>query len=213
MWDIWKRNRGFALLRLRMALLIGTGNTGKLVSFGAQETHEYVSDVLDAGALARFGRVEVEPGSNGYELLTRTGNVEQPVRGWTDWEPLKADSVGSPAGRFLQWKAVLHAGGVVGSVGVNYLPVNAAPVVDEVVVVPGARLNAQPQATQPQTVNISLPSSSQGATVTFDGSANVVPRSKTGRPLRRAGRRTTTTATTWCSRSTCAAMASTCGGC
>jgi len=36
--------------------------------------------VLDAGALARFGRVEVEPGSTGFDLLTRTGNVEQPVR-------------------------------------------------------------------------------------------------------------------------------------
>ena len=35
--------------------------------------------MLDAGALARFGRVEVEPGSKGYELWTRTGNVEQPA--------------------------------------------------------------------------------------------------------------------------------------
>ena len=92
-------------------ILIGTGNTGKLLLRSAQsETHEYASDVLDAGALARFGRVEVEPGSAGYELLTRSGNVEQPVRGWSDWEPLKDGSVASPAGRFLQWKAVLHTG-------------------------------------------------------------------------------------------------------
>jgi hypothetical protein len=81
--------------------------------------------------------------------------------------------VASPAGRFLQWKAVLHAGGVVGSVGVNYLPVNAAPVVDEVAVFPGARLNTQAQQAQPQTVNINLPSSNQGAVVTFDASSNV----------------------------------------
>ena len=46
-------------------LLIGTGNTGKLFTLGAAEKHEYASDVLDAGALARFGRVEVEPGSTG----------------------------------------------------------------------------------------------------------------------------------------------------
>ena len=52
----------------------------------------------------------------------------------------------------------------VGSVGVNYLPVNSAPVVDELVVVPGARLNhAELMASQPQTVNISLPSSGQPA--------------------------------------------------
>ena len=33
------------------------------------EKHEYASDVLDAGALARFGRVEVEPGSAGYRTV------------------------------------------------------------------------------------------------------------------------------------------------
>ncbi len=164
--------QGLCLAPAANGLLIGTGNTGKLVSFGAQETHAYVSDVLDAGALARFGRVEIEPGSKDYELWTRTGNVEQPVRGWTDWELLKGDSVASPAGRFLQWKVVLHEGGLVGSVGVNYLPVNAAPVVDEVAVFPGARLNTQAQPAQPQNVNIALPSSGQNAVVTFDASSN-----------------------------------------
>ena len=165
--------QGLCLTPTAHGLLIGTGNTGKVVLFGAQETHEYVSDVLDAGALARFGRIEVEPGSKEFDLQTRTGNVDQPVRGWTDWEPVKDGAVASPAGRFLQWKAVLHSGGVVGNVGVNYLPVNSAPVVDELVVVPGARLNSQPQPVQQQTMNISLPSSGQGPTVTFDSSSNV----------------------------------------
>ena len=165
--------QGLALATTPSKIFVGTGNTGKLFSLGAQETHEYLSDVLDAGAMARFGRVEVEPGSSGYELLTRTGNVEQPVRGWSEWQPLRAGGVASPAGRFLQWKAVLRREGKLGSVGVNYLSVNAAPVVDDVVVVPGARLNAAAQqASQSQTVNISLPSGSQGqATVTFDAGA------------------------------------------
>jgi hypothetical protein len=152
-------------------IFIGTGNTGKLYALDSAKKHEYSSDVLDAGALARFGRVEVEPGSSGYEFMTRSGNVEQPVRGWSDWQPLKDGSVASPAGRFLQWKAVLRAGATVGSVGVNYLPVNAAPVVDELVIVPGARVNTQNLAgSQPQTVNIAFPSSSQGNTITFDAS-------------------------------------------
>ncbi len=138
-------------------VLIGTGNTGKLCLLGAAEKHEYASDVLDAGALARFGRVEVEPGSSGYEIFTRSGNVAQPVRGWSDWQPLKEGAIDSPPGRFLQWKAVLHANGIVGSVGANYLPVNAAPVVDELVVATGARVNPQGQMTgQPQTVNIAF---------------------------------------------------------
>lgn len=137
-------------------LLIGTGNTGKLVLLGATEKHEYASDVLDAGALARFGRIEVEPGSANYEILTRTGNVEQPVRGWTDWQPLNDGSVASPPGRFFEWKAVLRSGGVVGSVGVNYLPVRSAPVVDQLVVVPGARVNQQAQSGGQQTVSITF---------------------------------------------------------
>jgi hypothetical protein len=164
--------QGLSLAVAENGLLIGSGNTGKLFRFGAATSqHEYASDVLDAGALARYGRIEVEPGSAGYELWTRTGNVEQPVRGWSDWQPLKDGVVASPAGRFFEWKAVLHSGGTVGSVGVNYLPVNSAPVVDELVVVPGARVNAQNQSnSQAPTVNISLPSSNQNA-VTFDSNS------------------------------------------
>ncbi|MGA2085839.1 MAG: hypothetical protein ABSG60_10000 [Terracidiphilus sp.] len=174
--------QGLSLASTENGLFIGSGNTGKLFRFGAAaEKHEYASDVLDAGVLARFGRVEVEPGSAGYELLTRSGNVEQPVRGrgdwgWSDWQPLKDGAVASPAGRFLQWKAVLNAGGTVGSVGVNYLPVNSAPEVDELMVVPGARVNPQSLAqnqpgNQPPLVNIVLPSSSQNASYDAGSSA------------------------------------------
>ncbi len=153
-------------------IIIGTGNTGKVYMLGASQKHEYASDVLDAGAFARFGRVEIDPGSKGYEILTRSGNVEQPVRGWNDWQPLKNGEVASPPGRFLQWKTELQSGGVLSSVGVNYLPVNSAPVVDDLVVVPGARLNPQISMPQNQTVNITFPSSGQDGTVSFDGGSN-----------------------------------------
>lgn len=157
-------------------IFVGTGNTGKLYTIAPQEQHEYASDVLDAGAYARFGRIEVQPGSSGYEIMTRSGNVEQPVRGWSDWEPLKDGAIASPPGRFLQWKATLQPNGVLGAVGVNYLPVNAAPVVDDIVVVPGARLNPQNQPNaQQQTVNISFPNPSQSATISFDASSSSSP--------------------------------------
>jgi len=152
-------------------ILIGTGNTGKLVVLGRSDKHEYASDVLDTGAMARFGRVEVEPGSANFDLLTRSGNVEQPIRDWSEWQPLKDGAVASPAGRYLQWKAVLGAHGRLGSVGVNYLPVNAAPVVDELVVVPGARYSSQNNAAQPPTVNIAFPSAGQNAGISFDSGA------------------------------------------
>jgi outer membrane protein assembly factor BamB len=156
-------------------LYIGTGNIGKVFELGAAATHEYASDVLDAGAFARFGRVEIEPGSSGYDILTRTGNVEQPVRGWSDWQPLTDSSVASPPGRFLQWKAVLHTGGVLGSVGVNYLPVNSAPVVDDLVVVPGARINPQANFNQNQNVSITFPSSGQNSGISFDANSSSQP--------------------------------------
>jgi hypothetical protein len=161
-------------------ILIGTGNTGKLYGLIASSSkHEYASDVLDAGSMAHFGRVEVQPGSTGYELWTRSGNVEQPVRGWSEWQPLKDGAVTSPVGRFLQWKAVLHAGGTVGSVGVNYLPVNAAPVVDELMVVPGARMSPQNQfGSQQQTVNITFPSPNPNPGINFDSSATPLAANK-----------------------------------
>jgi len=166
--------QGLSMAETANGLLIGAGNTGKLLRFGAAASqHEYASDVLDAGALARYGRVEVEPGSAGYELWTRTGNVEQPVRGWSDWQPVKDGSVVSPPGRFFEWKAVLQASATLGSVGVNYLPVNSAPVVDDLMVVPGARVNALALAqNQPGAISISFPSSSQGVTMAYDGNAN-----------------------------------------
>jgi hypothetical protein len=63
---------------------------------------------------------------------------------------------------------VLHTGGVVGSVGVNYLPVNSAPVVDDLVVVPGARFNPQVNLSQNQTINITFPTVNQSSGITYD---------------------------------------------
>jgi hypothetical protein len=56
---------------------------------------------------------------------------------------------------------------------VNYLPVNSVPVVDEMVVVPGARANqqSQPPGVAPP-ITIALPSANagnQGVTINFDG--------------------------------------------
>jgi len=169
--------QGLSLATYSGGVLIGTGNTGKAYVLAAVDKHEYASDVLDAGAIARYGRVEIDPGSANYEILTRTGNVEQPVRGrgdwgWSDWQPLKDGAVASPPGRFIQWKAVLSAGGRLGSVGVNYLPVNAAPVVDDMVIATGARLNPQANLPNPQQpTSISFPSATQGTSSVVDASS------------------------------------------
>jgi hypothetical protein len=57
----------------------------------------------------------------------------------------------------VQWKAVLREGGLVDAVALNYLQKNAAPVVDEVVVQPGARVAANAQVVAPATIQVGFP--------------------------------------------------------
>jgi hypothetical protein len=146
-------------------LYVGTSNTGRLYKLGSQPAAQgtYLSDVLDSGVFSQFGRMEVnaDGGSGAYEVFARSGNVENPERNWSEWRKVTPNSgpSGVPAARFIQWKVVLESGARVGSVGINYLPVNIAPVVDEVAVEPGARANQTPPPTgQPQQVTINLPS-------------------------------------------------------
>ena len=166
-------------------LYIGTSNTGRLYKLSAQPAgdHVYRSDVLDSGVFSQFGRVEVNAssGSNGsnaaptsgYQIYARSGNVENPERNWSEWQKVapNAGSAGVPAARFIQWKAVLESNATVDSVGIDYLPVNVAPVVDEIAVEPGARATASsPPAGQPQQITISLPSAQNGLNYTSDPS-------------------------------------------
>lgn len=70
----------------------------------AQQAPTWSSRVLDAGGVARFGRLSKE--SEGVTLETRTGNTDAPDEGWSAWESLAGDgAVRSPAGRYLQIKA------------------------------------------------------------------------------------------------------------
>jgi WD40 repeat protein len=142
---------------------VATSNGGKLFHLGAQSAEGSIdSDVQDAGAVARWGRAEVDATGSGYQLSVRTGNVSNADRGWSAWKPVTpATAIASPEARFAQWKLTLKPGTNVHAVSLNYLPVNIAPMVDEVVVVPGARVNPQAQFQSPiPTVMINLPSAS-----------------------------------------------------
>jgi hypothetical protein len=155
-------SQGVAFAEGSNGYLIGTANTGKLYHMSANAAAEgtYQSEVFDAQVFSHWGRIEEEPGSQpgSYQLFVRSGNVDNANRGWSDWLPVENNQITAPAARFLQWKAVLHNGASVGAVGINFLPVNVAPTVDEVVVVTGARVNAQAAiaVTQPTTVTINL---------------------------------------------------------
>lgn len=157
-----------------------TSNIGRLFLLGTQPAADstYVSDVFDSGLFSTWGRAEVNANDGGaagpYELFTRSGNVENPERNWSPWQKVApgASSIAAPPARFIQWKVVLQPGSRISSVGLNYLPVNVAPVVDEIVVQPGARVNAAAlQMTQPQQISINLPSAQAGATYSQDASS------------------------------------------
>ena len=160
-------------------LFIGSSNTGKLFSLSSapDANATYSSDVFDAAVFSQWGRVEANPASGPYDLFARAGNLENPERNWSDWKKIDPanETLGLPSARFVQWKAVLHANASLSSVGLNYLPVNVAPVVDEVVVQPGARVNpAAVQQQQPQPITINFPSAQSNA-LSFQENAATAP--------------------------------------
>ncbi len=166
-------------------LYVASSNPGRLYRLGSQPSAHasYLSDVFDAGYFSQWGRTEVNADEGGaagpYKLFVRTGNVENPERNWSDWREVPAE--GAPAGlvsaRFVQWKVMLEPGGRVGSIGVNYLPVNVAPVVDEVVAQPGARA-IPPTPQQPQQITVNLPSAQNGMTYVQDSASSPLQANK-----------------------------------
>jgi hypothetical protein len=135
-------------------LYASSSNLGKIFVLGPKPEPEgsYESDVFDAHGFSRWGRGSLRSEGN-VELYTRSGNVDNPDRNWSAWA--RVDTSGNselkvPPARFVQWKAVLHAGNAapkVTSVQVYYLPKNVAPQVDEITVQPGYRYQPIPHVT------------------------------------------------------------------
>jgi len=134
-------------------LYVSTSNLGKVFLLGGSPEAEgsYESDVFDGKVFSRWGRAELR-GTGQVELFARSGNVDNPDRNWSPWTrvDLQKDPVlNVPSARFVQWKAVLHAGNPapsVDSVLLNYLPKNVAPDFDDVSVQVGVRYQPLPKA-------------------------------------------------------------------
>jgi hypothetical protein len=135
------------------ALYATTSNLGKIFVLGPgpESQGSYESDVFDARIFSRWGRAEFR-GAGNVELLTRSGNVDNPDRNWSSWKQVdlgKGSEMAVPSARYAQWKAVLHAGNTrpsVDSVTLNYLPKNMAPEIEDVTVQSGVRYQPLPKS-------------------------------------------------------------------
>ncbi|GAB4247991.1 MAG: hypothetical protein Kow00109_24180 [Acidobacteriota bacterium] len=141
-------------------LWLASSNLGKVFSVGGPGTENgvYESPVVDAGAVARWGRIQwrfAEPPASpaaAPRFFVRVGNTAKPDRTWSEWQgPLtQADGTALTVAnsRFLQWKAEFPAAGEATSVlpgspsieevTVTYQQLNLAPIVTELeVLAPG----------------------------------------------------------------------------
>jgi hypothetical protein len=151
-----------------------TSNLGKAFRLAAAPETEgtFESEVFDARVFSRWGRVELRrAGAGVVEIYLRSGNVDNPDRNWSPWKVVDLNGpslVDAPASRFLQWRAVLKPERKtsllpqIESLRVYFRSKNVAPVVEEVVVQTGARVNPANVPRPPQeTVNIALSSGPQ----------------------------------------------------
>ena len=123
-----------------------TSNQGRLYRASSEfgESGDYLSEVRDAGGNARWGKVAwsaaAEAGAR-VEIATRSGNSAHPDATWSDWSPAATASagtpIGSPPGRFLQFRARLSRLGdaptpSLRKVSISYREANLSPQVGEV---------------------------------------------------------------------------------
>lgn len=156
-------------------LYVSTSNLGKIFLQGGSPATEgtYESDVFDARIFSRWGRAETRYTGN-VELFARSGNVDNPDRNWSPWTrvDLQKDSeLNVPLARFVQWKAILHAGSPapqLDSVALNYLSRNVAPDMDDVSIQAGVRYQAVPKPAGVGEITNSKNTSSNPPQVKFD---------------------------------------------
>lgn len=94
-------------------ILVGTGNIGSLykLKINYAEFGNYISEVLDAGGWARWGRIRWDWNQQDNTIITvqtRSGNTSEVDDTWSEWSEEYKDSQGSvissPSARFLQFK-------------------------------------------------------------------------------------------------------------
>ena len=175
--------QGMSFAATKDGVLVATSNSGKLFRLSDSSAKEptYTSEVFEAQVFSQWGRIETRTDGEpqNYELWLRSGNVPNPLMGWSEWKRIGADgAVTAPSGRYAQWKVVFHPGTAAGidAIGINYLSRNIAPMVDEIVVQPGARIAVGGGAPQNATVQVTFPQPTGASPgMSFQPDASVAP--------------------------------------
>jgi hypothetical protein len=118
-------------------------------STGRASQARYLSDVFDAKAVSRFGRLTWAAAGK-VKLETRSGNTAKPGVGWSEWQaPLAIGKLGggteggkiaSPSGRYLQFRVALEDDAArVRRVTSYYVPQNQPTTVQDVTVEPATK--------------------------------------------------------------------------
>jgi hypothetical protein len=129
------------------SIYIGIANTGGIsqMSGGYASEGTYLSPVLDATQVSRFGRIQLHgllPTGTRLQLATRSGNVKDADSpGWSPWSnDVDAEEllpIRSPAARFLQYRLTFSTTDPSKSASVDHVDVayqipNMAPVVKSI---------------------------------------------------------------------------------
>ena len=131
-------------------IIVGTSNLGRVYRLGESydAEGEYLSPVKDTATTSRWGRVRwrgAAPVGTSVRLYTRSGNTADPDETWSNWDGPYDDAsgspIGSPAARFIQWKAELATTDrartpVLQWVELVYVPRNLRPEIEEFTVHP-----------------------------------------------------------------------------
>jgi WD40 repeat protein len=146
-------------------VFVGMANTGSIatMSEGFADSGTYLSPVLDATQISRFGKVQLHgslPAGTSLLVSTRSGNVkEASEKNWSKWtDDVAAHDflpVTSPSARFLQYRLTLatkdpNKSPVVDDVSIAYQLPNLAPQIKAIHLLSGADAAAQAAAAAQQ---------------------------------------------------------------
>ncbi len=131
-------------------IIFGTANKGSvaLLEKGFARKGTYVAKALDAKQIAQWGTMQLDgrtPPGTKVTIASRSGNLNDPdEKTWSSWSgemPLQSGflPIGSPAGRFLQYRLSFTSNGrssaTISGVKLVYQVGNLAPAVQAVTVV------------------------------------------------------------------------------